>query len=182
MRVPTDYQDGHTLYHTDMHQRVAAPLPLLSCLSGAVWRLIQREIKMADKAVNHPDGNNFDRFLYASVGEDRNGYVVTVLSALARLGLDPWQEASELGALSRDVAHNRLSSLLSGFGDVPALLLEHGSKARELAHLLPQDHSQERSRSGLSAIQRSPISGGAIVAILLVLAQVFFLGIVGSGE
>ncbi|MEO3414943.1 hypothetical protein AAFO92_09830 [Roseovarius sp. CAU 1744] len=136
---------------------------------------------MTDNAVNHPDGNNFDRFLYASDGEDKNGQVIS-LSALTRLGLDPWEEASELGALSRDVAHNRLSSRLSGFGDVPALLLEHGPTARELAHLLPQDHSQERSRSGLSAKQGSPISGGAIVAILLILAQVFFLGIAGSGK
>jgi len=41
--------------------------------------------------VLHPDGNDFDPFLFASVGEDRNGANVTVISALARLGLDPWK-------------------------------------------------------------------------------------------
>lgn len=50
----------------------------------------------------------FERFLYASVGEDRNGHVVTVLSTLARLGLDPWKETAHLVALGRDAARDRL--------------------------------------------------------------------------
>ncbi len=44
---------------------------------------------MADPNVLNPHPPEFERFLHASVGEDRNGYFVTVLSALARLGLDP---------------------------------------------------------------------------------------------
>jgi hypothetical protein len=36
----------------------------------------------------------FDNFLYASIGADRNGMPLSVLSALARLDLDPWEEAS----------------------------------------------------------------------------------------
>ena len=137
---------------------------------------------MADNTVNHPDGDNFDRFLYASVGEDRNGYAVTVLSAFARLGLDPWEEASELGAEPRDVAYDRLSTLLSGFRDVPTLLREHAATARKLTELLPRHPARALKASGLSTIQGSPISGGAIVVILLVLAQVFFLGMAGSGK
>jgi hypothetical protein len=59
---------------------------------------------MADPNVLNPHPPEFERFLYASVGEDRNGYVVTVLSALARLGLDPWAETADLVTLGRDAA------------------------------------------------------------------------------
>ena len=41
-------------------------------------------------------GSEFDDFLYAPIGEDRNGMLLSVLSALARLDIDPWQEAAKL--------------------------------------------------------------------------------------
>ncbi|SEO18158.1 hypothetical protein SAMN04488011_12113, partial [Palleronia pelagia] len=43
---------------------------------------------MADPSVLNPHPPEFDRFLQASVGEDRNGYAVTVLSTLARSCLE----------------------------------------------------------------------------------------------
>jgi hypothetical protein len=92
---------------------------------------------MPSTALHHSHGADFSRFLYAYVGADANGSVVTVLSTLARLGLDPWQEASELGALSNVAASARLSSILSRFQDVPALNLNHESVAQEISMLLP---------------------------------------------
>jgi hypothetical protein len=74
---------------------------------------------MAQPNVLNPHPPEFERFLYASVGEDRNGYVVTVLSALARLGLDPWAKTAKLVALGRDAARARLGTLLERFRDVP---------------------------------------------------------------
>ena len=38
-------------------------------------------------------GAEFDKFLGAPVGEGRNGTPLSVLSALARLNVDPWHEA-----------------------------------------------------------------------------------------
>ena len=52
-----------------------------------------------DLMLLHPDGSDFDAFLQAELGEDRNGVAVTVLSALARVGLEPWTEAKELARL-----------------------------------------------------------------------------------
>jgi hypothetical protein len=43
--------------------------------------------------------SEFDDFLYAAIGADRNESPLSVLSALARLNLDPWQEAAELSEL-----------------------------------------------------------------------------------
>ncbi len=141
---------------------------------------------MTGIGIHHPHGNSFDRFLYASVGEDRNGYVVTVLSTLARLGLDPWKEASELAALSHDAAGNRLSAVLSGFPDVPAVVLDHASIAQELVQLLPERSTPLASRiagppaSKLPSISRNGVF--AILTILVIIAQAFFAGIGGSGE
>lgn len=93
---------------------------------------------MAKPNVLNPHPPEFERFLYASVGEDRNGYVVTVLSTLARLGLDPWKETAELVTLGHDAARARLGTLLARFRDVPTLASDHGRVARDLSHLLPE--------------------------------------------
>jgi hypothetical protein len=43
----------------------------------------------------------FDDFLYAPIGADRNEMPLTVLSALSRLDIDPWKEAAELSELQK---------------------------------------------------------------------------------
>ena len=45
-------------------------------------------------------GREFDKFLYASVGNDNDGMPLTVLSALARMDVDPWEEAVSYTHLS----------------------------------------------------------------------------------
>lgn len=91
--------------------------------------------------VLHPQNPAFDRFLYSSVGNDRNGFAVTVLSALARMNLDPWDEAASLAGLRGAAAHSRLEVLLSRFRDVPSLRDDHGAVARGLVQLLPGQNS-----------------------------------------
>ena len=44
--------------------------------------------------------SELDGFLYADVGQEPNGMPLTVLSLLARSGVDPWDEARRLCALS----------------------------------------------------------------------------------
>src|SRR5213080_1356521 len=48
--------------------------------------------------------SEFNAFLFASVGEDKSGVELTVLSVLTRLGFDPWQEAARLSELPRETA------------------------------------------------------------------------------
>jgi hypothetical protein len=52
-------------------------------------------------------GREFDRFLFATVGEERNGMTLSVLSALARLDVDPWKETAALSSMPRDKARSR---------------------------------------------------------------------------
>jgi hypothetical protein len=55
-----------------------------------------------DQMTNSPvllPGSEFNDFLFAPIGEDRNGMLVSVLSGLARSDVDPWQEATRLAEL-----------------------------------------------------------------------------------
>lgn len=51
----------------------------------------------------------YNPFLFAAVGEQRNGATLTVQSALTRLGFDPWREAARLSGLPRDTAAGALA-------------------------------------------------------------------------
>ena len=48
--------------------------------------------------------SQYNAFLFAAVGEEKVGLPLTVLTALARLGVDPWQEAARLADLPREAA------------------------------------------------------------------------------
>lgn len=51
-------------------------------------------------------------FLFSPVANDENGMHVTMLSALARSGVDPWDEAASLAALSRESATQKVVQML----------------------------------------------------------------------
>jgi hypothetical protein len=141
------------------------------------------EFHMSRLEVLHPQGNDFDPFLYAFVGKDQNGAAVTVVSALARLGLDPWEEAARLADSGQDAARRRLGAMLAGFKDVPALDADHGAVASKLAVLLPTPLTHRVS--GLTVPVMPYWPPGAfrrvlfVVFFLLVLARVYVLA--GSG-
>lgn len=48
--------------------------------------------------------SEYNPFLFAAVGEEKVGLPLTVLTALSRLGVDPWQEAARLSDLPREAA------------------------------------------------------------------------------
>jgi hypothetical protein len=54
----------------------------------------------------------FDDFLYAAIDTDKDEMPLSVLSALARLNVDPWEEAAELSELTKAPAAQRLASLI----------------------------------------------------------------------
>ena len=57
--------------------------------------------------------SEFGDFLFATVGEERTGMPLSVLSALTRLGVDPWLEAARLSDLPKDFAIATLSGLIA---------------------------------------------------------------------
>jgi hypothetical protein len=78
----------------------------------------------------------FDSFLFAAIGESKEGMCITVLSALARLNIDPWKKAAELSRLPGEVAGQKLASLIATLPDLRSANLEPGMIDR-LVTLLP---------------------------------------------
>ena len=94
--------------------------------------------------------SEFDDFLFAPIGDDRNDMPLSVLSALARLDIDPWLEAAELARLPRETATQRLASSIAALPPGSTAHLEHGTIAARLIALLPhQASSNIRSRDTL---------------------------------
>jgi hypothetical protein len=85
-----------------------------------------------------PLGSEFDTFLFAPIGKDRNGMLLSVVSALARLEVDPWQEAGKLAQLPGEAATQRLASLIATLPDGPSAHLDPGTVASHLITLLPR--------------------------------------------
>ena len=63
--------------------------------------------------------DSFNPFLFATVCEGRDENPVSVISALARLDLDPWTEAAKLASMPAVGATERLSSLLASVAPQP---------------------------------------------------------------
>jgi hypothetical protein len=57
--------------------------------------------------------SNLNNFLFAAVGDEANGMPLNVISALTRLGVDPWDEAARLSALPKAVAVTTLASMIA---------------------------------------------------------------------
>jgi hypothetical protein len=55
----------------------------------------------------------FDKFLFATVGDEIDGLPLSVISALTRFGLDPWQEAGRLSSMSDREAVEQLAGLIA---------------------------------------------------------------------
>ncbi len=108
---------------------------------------------------------DLDPFLVAPIGEERNGTPLSVLSALARLDKDPWQEAATLTAMTIQDATLRLTSLLSNAANPP----EPAEIARVVA-LLPRTPPLERQPREIA--WDDPKASPWIVAIYIVMALI----------
>jgi hypothetical protein len=84
-----------------------------------------------------PLGLEFNAFLFASLDERASAAPLSVVSALARLVLDPWQEAAELTRPPRETAAQRLSSLLTKLPGGPPAFSDSRTIALRLIALLP---------------------------------------------
>ncbi len=99
---------------------------------------------------------------------------LSVLSALARLGLDPWQEAANLALQPGTSATKRLTCVLAELPDEPSIHRDHASIAARLVALLP---SQARSKGGRAGIGEAfDVHSTLRMLAVNVLFVVFMLG------
>jgi len=91
--------------------------------------------------------SEFDEFLFAPICADSNGMTLSVLSMLARTGVDPWGKAAELARLPRETANDAVASFIVA---LPNGLVSPGditANAARLSALLPRS----LSRNGVSS-------------------------------
>jgi hypothetical protein len=121
-------------------------------------------------------GSEFNDFLFAPIGEDRSGMLLSVLSALARQDIDPWQEAANLAGLPRATATQRLASLIAALPDEPSADRDPGTIAARLVALLPRRASvnipSPKTLLGVNPVTMSPavtcvISCVIVMAVML---------------
>jgi hypothetical protein len=118
--------------------------------------------------------SEFDEFLFAPIGDEENGMTLSVISALARLGFDPWREAARLAGLPKPQAAAALAGL---FGRLPspAEQLAGVGHAARLIDLLPSaavEAAARPTRVVVAARWRLPPLGFAGICLMLVLAAI----------
>jgi len=91
-------------------------------------------------------GSEFNDFLFAPIGVDRNGMLVSVLSGLARSDVDPWQEAAKLAQLSGEAATNELAALIDALPDRSVSYPDPRTIATRLIALLPRSPGFNRGQ------------------------------------
>jgi hypothetical protein len=99
-----------------------------------------------------PLRTDLDDFLFAAIADDANGMPLTMITALARSGVDPWVEAADLAVLSRESATQKLVLLLAGVPNGPTPGADTTSVASRLVALLhpsakPKPASGDAARS-----------------------------------
>ncbi len=92
---------------------------------------------MALRAPYTPMHAELDAFLFAQLGEDKSGMAVTVASAIARSGIDPWQEAARIAGLSRVAAIQVLLPMIARSSELVGPV-DPQSAADRLVRLLPR--------------------------------------------
>ena len=81
---------------------------------------------------------DLDRFLFAQVGNEAAGAPLSVISALTRLELDPWEEAGRLSSLSDREAAEQLARLIADLPSHADCLRDAREIAAGLVSLLPE--------------------------------------------
>ena len=127
-----------------------------------------------------PLGSEFDAFLFAPIGEEKNGMLLSVLSALARLDVDPWREAAELARMPKTAANRRVTSLIAELEFASTAPVEPETVALRLIELLPPRGIHSSSVPS----QQPPVAGAvlsrrALVCIVL-LNVLLVVAIVGA--
>jgi hypothetical protein len=105
------------------------------------------EDKLASSAEFSFGHTEFDDFLFSSIGKEENGIELSVLSALTRLGFDPWAEAARLSDLPGDTAERSLLEVIA--------LLPEGDWKRSSAIAIATRLVDQLPRRRLGAVQSS---------------------------
>jgi len=139
---------------------------------------------MALRHAYAPELPELDPFLFAPVGEEVNGIPLSVLSALARLGLDPRQEAARLSHLTSKAATNQLARMFARLPDRPWTSPDIRRIASRLVELLPAAPKGVEPDQIKSATNRKPRSVATrhLIYLALALSGGLVFGLIANGR
>lgn len=129
----------------------------------------------------------FDEFLFASVGEERNGMPLSVLSALSRLHIDPWADAARLARLPKDSAILALGQSIALLPLGKWQLSDATEIATRLVELLPKPGARPQATPAASPAGPKPADWKRTATLMLAglafgLAVYLLLGLVTRAE
>jgi hypothetical protein len=108
-------------------------------------------------------GNSvYNDFLFAAVGEERVGQPLTVLSALARLGFDPWIEAARLANLPSETAARAFAVTIAMLPEGDWKVADSDEIAKRLVGWLPK---RGEPTPAVPAARATPGLPGAIAGL-----------------
>ena len=81
--------------------------------------------------------SEYNAFLFAAVGEEKVGLPLTVLTALTRLGFDPWREAARLSDLPKETAARAFAATIAMLPEGDWKASESEAIAARLVNWLP---------------------------------------------
>ncbi len=119
--------------------------------------------------------SEFDDFLFASVGEEKNGGL-SVISMLGRLDIDPRQEAYKLAGLPRPTAIQQLALLIESLPDPMTPAADAKAIATRLLTKLPLRKMTLMTPAIPINITTKPLASMPWM-VILVAATVILLGI-----
>ena|SRR5690242_5449167 len=129
---------------------------------------------------------DLDKFLFAAVGDEVNGIPLSVVSALTRLGLDPWKEAGRLSSLSHREAVEQLARLVVELPGSSRTFSEAREIAGSLVNLLPKHNTSPKSAPQVQIRPRffRPVlrQTSIVWVICFVLAAAALIGVVAHGR
>jgi hypothetical protein len=114
----------------------------------------------------------YEEFLYAQLGEEANGMQLSVLSALARQNVDPWEIAQRLTSLPRAAAILYLTPLLAR---TPARLGAPEDTAARLIAMLPSQPAPAANAGIFNIGQNSAQPDAAINKMWLIAAFALYM-------
>ncbi len=124
-------------------------------------------------------GREFDSFLFAPIDDDKDSAGLSVVSALARMDVDPWKEAASLARMPRELAVDRLTSLIASLPMGSTTRLTPQVIAARLIGLLPQptrfSAPMAATLSQVAPMPQSRLFVALGIAALLLIAGVFFV-------
>ena len=107
--------------------------------------------------------DQFNRFLFAPIAADDYGQPLSVVSAMARLDLDPWAEAASLSRMPGDKAVQKLANMIAGLPNLPVARQEAGKIATRLVALLPADRLPAASFGAVPAVRGNTAQIGVLL-------------------